>query len=73
MKEWISKAFGSTKQYTMWDFALLKVCLFSMGILFGVYFGDFFLSYLSIVWIIFIASYVYIMYKTFGKHLKNRR
>lgn len=71
MKEWISKVFESTKQYTVWDFGFLKVCLFSMGILFGVYFSQFFLPYISIVWLIAIVSYVFIMYKTFVKYFRR--
>lgn len=71
MKELINKVMGSARQYTVWDFGFLKVCLFSAGVLFGVYFSQFFSSYLSIVWVIFIVSYIFIMYKTFGKYFRK--
>ncbi len=71
MKKLIGTVLGSTKQYTVWDFGLLKVCLVSIGILLGVYFSEFFLSYLSIVWVIFTASYIFIMYKTFVKYFRK--
>lgn len=71
MEKWINKLFEATKQYTVVDFGFLKLCLISIGILFGVYFSQFFSSYLSIVWIIFIVSYIFIMYKTFVKYYKK--
>ncbi len=71
MKKLIASSLESVKQYTVWDFGLLKVCLFSFGIIFGVYFYQFFSSYLPIVWTIFIVSYAFIMYKTFIKYYRK--
>ncbi|OEF97072.1 hypothetical protein BHF68_05585 [Desulfuribacillus alkaliarsenatis] len=71
MRSWMNEIFESTKQYTMLDFSFLKICLISLGILLGVYFSELFLSYIFIVWTIAIVSYVFIMYKTFGKYLRS--
>ncbi|OIJ08165.1 hypothetical protein BKP35_18055 [Anaerobacillus arseniciselenatis] len=64
---WIQKVFQTTKYYSMWEFALLKICLISLGILAGVYLFQFFTSVISFIWVIFIFSYILIMYKTFIK------
>ncbi len=68
MQKWMREIFKSTKQYTMWDFSVLKICLVSIGILLGIYFSNFFVSYIFAVWLIAIGSYVMIMYKTFVKY-----
>ncbi|PKM89223.1 MAG: hypothetical protein CVU87_05775 [Firmicutes bacterium HGW-Firmicutes-12] len=70
MKAFIDRVLGATGKYTAWDFAFLKISLLSLGIIFGAYFANFFLSYTSFLWIVFIVSYLWIMYRTFIKHLK---
>lgn len=70
MRAFINRVLGATDKYTVWDFAFLKICLVSLGILLGVYFAKFFLTYTSILWIVFITTYLWIMYRTFFKHLK---
>ena len=70
MKKLIEKLLNAAKKYNVWDYGWLKICLFSLGIIFGVYFKEFFASYLPIICIIFIASYIWLMYKTFAKYLK---
>ncbi len=70
MKGFINKALNAAKKYNPVDFSILKICLFSIGVLCGVYFSQFFSRYISIVWGIFIISYIWIMYKTFIKYRK---
>ena len=65
MKAWIEKVYGTTKNYSMLDFGILKICLFSIGVLFGVYFIHFVSTYLILFWILAIITYLYIIYKTF--------
>jgi len=67
LKKLINRALDSTKNYNVFDFGILKITLISAGILLGAYFSEFFLSNIALVWIIFIISYVIIMYKTFKK------
>ncbi|MDD4600735.1 hypothetical protein SDC9_20903 [bioreactor metagenome] len=65
MKKLINKALQSAKMYTLWDYACLKITLLSIGILIGTYFADFFLSHTLLLWITFLVSYFYIMFRTF--------
>ncbi len=70
MNNFVNKAMNAAKKYTVWDFGLFKLCLFSLGIIFGVYFYTFFSTYMPIVWAIFIASWAWLVYKTFFKYWK---
>lgn len=68
MKNLINKLLGVTKKYTVLDYSLLKITLVSLGILIGTYFSNFFSNYASLLWIIFLVSYIWIIYRTFIKH-----
>lgn len=68
MRNLIRKALAASKQYTLFDFAGLKITLILLGILIGAYFAPFFLKNTLSLWIIFIIAYAYIMYRTFVKH-----
>lgn len=70
MKKLINKLMKSATNYNVWDYAWFKVTLCSLGVLLGACFSQFFLKYISIVWVIFIISYVWIMYKTLIKYKK---
>lgn len=69
MKSLLDKLLGATKKYTILDYSCLKLSLISLGILIGTYFSNFFLNYTSLLWIIFIVSYIGIIYRTFIKHM----
>jgi hypothetical protein len=45
-----------------WQTGLFKLCLLSIGILFGLYFRDFFLNLIPALLILAVASGVYIAY-----------
>ena len=70
MKNLVDKAMNAAKKYTVLDFGLFKLCLFSLGIIIGAYFYAFFSLYVPIVWGIFIASWIWLIYKTFFKYWK---
>lgn len=70
MNKLIDKTLKAVEKYTAMDFALLKITLVSIGILLGTYFAKFFSNYTSLLWVIFIGSYLMIMYKTFFKYMK---
>ena len=70
MKKLIEKLLNAARKYNVWDYGWLKICLFSLGIIFGAYFNAFFLKYITLIWIIFIVSYVWLLYKTFAKYTK---
>ena len=67
MKKFMNSAMKSVSRYTAWDFGILKICLFSAGVILGAYFPQFFLRNIALVWLVFIITYAYIMYKTFLK------
>ncbi len=56
------------KHFTIWDIGVLKVCLFAIGVLAGVYFFSFFDRILFGVWIVFVLAWVYIVVKVFGMY-----
>lgn len=68
MKKLIKRALNSAKEYSVWDFGILKVSLICLGILLGTYFSDFFLSKIVFVWILYLATFALILYKTFIKY-----
>lgn len=68
MKNLINKLLSITKKYTVLDYGFLKITLISLGILIGTYFSNFFLNYTSLLWIIFLISCIFIIYRTFIKH-----
>jgi uncharacterized membrane protein len=70
MKGFMDKAFHAGRKYTALDFAIFKLCLISLGILAGAYFAHFFLNLTTLLWIIFILSYIFVMYRTFVKYWK---
>ena len=68
MKNLINKLLDAAKKYTVLDYSCLKITLVSLGILIGTYFSNFFSNYTSLLWIIFLISYIWIIYRTFIKH-----
>jgi small multidrug resistance family-3 protein len=68
MRKLIKRVLNSTKEYSVWDFGILKVSLVSLGILLGAYFSDFFLSKIVFVWILYLVTFALILYKTFIKY-----
>lgn len=70
MKAFIDRLMNAARKFTVSDFASLKITLISIGIILGVYFAEFFRSYLMLLWIVFLVSYVWIIYRTFVKHMK---
>jgi len=67
MKKLIDYLMKSVSKFTIWDYAWFKICLFSLGIIFGVYFSQFFLQYILLVWIAFALTYSWLIYKIFFK------
>lgn len=54
------------KYFTVLDIGILKLCLFTIGVLAGVYFFNFFDSIRLVLWILFLLSWLYIIVKVFG-------
>ena len=71
MTAWAQKVFQATKQYTFWDFAILKLCLVTMGILIGMYFSSQLASLTAVIWAVFLISYAVIVYKTLVTYVRD--
>ncbi len=65
----IKRSLRAARKFTLADFACLKMALLSLGILLDSYFSRFFYNYTSLLWIIFIVTYIWIMHRTFIKHM----
>jgi len=72
MKGFIDKALNAAKSYSLWDYGWLKLILTSFGILVGTYFAQFFIQYISVVWVVFILTAIWIVYRTFFKYWDKR-
>jgi len=70
MSSFIQRALKATKKYTIVDFACLKIALIALGMLLGAYFADFFLSYAALLWLIYLAAFGWIIYRTFYKYMR---
>ncbi len=70
MKALLERLLDAGHKYTVLDFGCLKCTLLFCGILVGAYFSDFFLKHILFPWIVFILSYLWIMYRTFFKHMR---
>jgi hypothetical protein len=71
MRKFIDEAINSARQYTLWDWGFLKITLFSLGMLIGVYFAQILSQYMTFIWAFFIFSYIWVIYKTFFQYWKK--
>lgn len=72
MANFLEKIMTGAKQYSVFDFGMLKCALLFAGILLGTYFWEFFSQYLRIVWILAIVCYIYIIYSTLTKAFSKK-
>lgn len=70
MINFIKRSLKAAQQYTILDFACLKILLLSFGLLLGAYFPQFFLDHTFFLWVVFILTLLWIIYRTFIKHPK---
>jgi len=70
MFEFIDRIIKAANRYTFWDYFFLKTTVLVFGILIGTYFASFFIDHTLFLWLVFLVTYVYIMYRTFIKHMK---
>jgi len=48
-----------TWTFQWWEIGLIKICLLSLGILLGLYFYDYLISFLWLWWVLFVATAIY--------------
>ncbi len=70
MRNFINTMLQRTHRYNLWDFGAFKITLIAVGILFGAYFSKFFSDSIIYVWIIFVVTYLFVMYKTLVAYRK---
>lgn len=63
----IKRTMKAAKNYTIVDFGFLKILMLTFGLLIGIYFPKFFLNYAFFIWLVFIISLGWILYRTFFK------
>jgi hypothetical protein len=68
MIEFIQRVLKATKKYTIIDYAFLKIAILSLGILLGAYFAKYFLNHTLFLWVVYIISFLWILYKTFVEY-----
>lgn len=66
----VQRVMRSTSNYTVMDFGCLKIVVLCAGILLGSYYHEFFLGYTTLLGVVFVISFLWIMYRTFIKHLQ---
>jgi len=50
------------RTFQWWQVSLIKICLLSLGILFGLYFYDYLIGLLWLWWILFVATVIYFIF-----------
>jgi len=68
VRNFINKALGAARKYSVWDYGVLKICLFSLGILIAAAFPAFVLGNMIVIGVIFVVTYIWLLYKTFFKY-----
>ena len=51
--------------FKWWEVSLIKICLLSLGILFGLYFYQSLLSFLWLWWSLFVVTAIYFIVRFF--------
>jgi len=56
---------GAAKKYTIIDYGFFKFLMIAFGILLGIYFAQPIRSFIWLVWLIFVISATWMIYKIF--------
>ena len=65
MRNWIAYLAGAIRKFSPLDVLVLKLFLVSVGVIFGVYLYAFFHSIITVVWIVFALSWLYVLTRVF--------
>ncbi len=57
----IKNAMNAVRKFTVVDFAIFKIYLVLVGILFGAYFSTFFLKHIFIVWVVAVIALIIVL------------
>lgn len=72
MRKFIVKIQHAANQFGLLDFAYFKIYLVTVGILFGVYFGYFFTSWIVYVWIVATLSCIVTIAQLVRYYIRNK-
>ena len=70
MTGFVYKLMDKARNFSMFDFAIFKTTLLSAGILIGTYLASYIMSIIWLLWIIFVVSYLYMIYISFFRPQK---
>lgn len=70
MKDMLQRVMDAAKKYSIVDYGALKIALLSAGILIGAYYAPFFMMYSMVLLTVFLISFIWIVYRTFFKHMR---
>jgi len=68
MRNFINKALEAARKYTVWDWGILKVCLFSLGLIVGQALSSLPFEVILGLVVLFVLSYIWLVYLTFFKY-----
>ena len=62
---WADYSVTQAQTFSLFDFAVLKVCLLSLGVWLGACFSRFFKKFRGILFVAFTASWLYLFWRVF--------
>lgn len=62
---WSNFALGRAREFSLFDFAVFKLCLLSLGIWLGACFSKFFKKFRGVLFVLFAASWIYLAWQIF--------
>ena len=68
----IGKMMAGTREYTVVDFACLKLALLALGILLGYYFADFFRPLTTLLWGVYLLTLAWVCYRTWINYRRQK-
>lgn len=72
MKNLIRNLVNIARQFTSTDFAVFKICLLSIGILFGAYFSMFFMNNIIWIWVIAVITWLVLVIRIIELYKKPK-
>lgn len=60
------------REFTVMDVAAFKMCLLSLGVLAGTYLSRFFKKLAPVMWLLFLVSYIFVIYRLFVKPISSK-
>ena len=56
-----------TWTFKWWQIGLVKLCLISLGLILGIYFGEYLSGLLWLWWVLFVATTLYFLFYMFSQ------